>query len=408
MSVVFDTGLPGNGKTLFLVNEIIRKLVETDRFVVTTCTEIKVARLQEYIFERYPNFPGNVTQRLHFIEKADTTEFYRYRGKLTLPPFVPLPRTASEKEKDAAHAAYFAQITDPRGVDYYLTEAHRHFKADTWSDMSDLIMFYFTQHRHLDDNVMIETQLAKQVVIQLRDLADECIYIQNHYRQRFGWFQKPGCFYVRRYYSVPKTLGAGEPYATGKFYLDVKGVASCYNTRGAVVEGTGGTEQEVRKKGLPLWSLFAASAAAVVLVCAAIWYIPKLAVLGLGKLVGHMSDTAQTALKDGLHLEPNAPLTTRPNEGKPAAVPAVAGDRLVGSPTGRPPGRDDHEKGLFVTGMLWKGGEFIIIMSDGTRRSNSSKVPLLVQYHGESYWFAQNTLSPAGAVKSPARPFRRP
>lgn len=269
----FRTGLPGSGKSLSLVRDIYWKLVYSNRMVGTTLTELDPGKLTAYIAAKHPGENFNIERRLFFIPKAETSTFYRFRGTKTFEKPPRIPKTASVEEKEAICEAYFKQFDGMPGVDYFLTEAHRHFKADTWSEMSDVVMFYASQHRHLDDNVCVETQVPKMVVVQFRDLAEICVEMQNHYRQRFGYFQKIGRFVAVYYYGVPKPGTKGEVSHTTTFLLDKAGLAGCYATRGAIT-GVGGAtpETDTVKKGLPFWTIPILAVVALVVISVAIWF----------------------------------------------------------------------------------------------------------------------------------------
>lgn len=263
MSIRFITGLPGHGKSLLMVRKIAETLLNTKRTVVTTLTEIDRAALYQYLQNKAGDVDVGVHKRLFFIEKKDTGEFYRFRGAYTLGPAPQFVKTADTKQVDATLTEYFSEPSTSGGVDYFITEAHRHFKADRWDTMSDTVMYYCTQHRHFDDNVWIESQLPKQVVVQLRDLCDECVEMRNLYRERFGFFKKPGCFRAIWYYSVPTKGSKADPFLRETFLLDKEGIASCYATRGAIV-GTGQPETQPPKRGLPFWTMFVFAGVGVV------------------------------------------------------------------------------------------------------------------------------------------------
>jgi len=302
MSIRFIVGLPGHGKTLFMMHRICDTLLNTKRVVVTTLQEIDVPKLHAYLATKAPNRDLQLHRRLFFVAKGDTAEFCRHRGHETLAPLPLYDKRVDTKTIDTELTAYYGPAieythTHP-GVDFFITEAHRHLKADRWDSMADALSFYFTQHRHFDDNIWIETQLPKQVAVQIRDLCDECVELRNHYRERFGWFPKKGCFRAIWYYSVPKTGTRPEPFLRESFTLDVKGIAGCYSTRGAIT-GTGTPETPPDKKGLPFWTLFAAGAAVICLVPLLIIGGFKLINYGIGAAFKSGEKTLTTKVMDG-------------------------------------------------------------------------------------------------------------
>jgi len=362
----FRTGLPGSGKSLSLVRDIYWKLVYTNRKVGTTLVELDVGKLTAYIAKKHPHDNFRINERLFFIPKSDTATFYRYRGDVTFDKPPPMPKTASQEEKDKICEDYFRQYEAREGVDYFLTEAHRHFKADTWADMSDVVMFYASQHRHLDDNVCVETQVPKMVVVQFRDLAEICCELQNHYRQRFGYFQKIGRFVAVYYYGVPKPGTKGEVSHKTTFTLDKVGLASCYATRGAIT-GIGGAtpETDVVKKGLPFWAIPVGGTVFLAVVCCAIWFSGDLFGWAFKSVIGRFFKPAQKAVQEkvvtGTGIEPRATNTLVP-------------------PVSVPPG----EHGVTLRSVTIKGQRAIFVLSDGRVWSSRNKLLIGCEYDPET------------------------
>jgi len=402
MSIEFVTGLPGHGKTLFNVHSIVRRLESTDRRQVTTLTELKLPELTHFINKRNPKRGIDLPRRLSFIEKGNTAQFYRYRGEFTLPPPPRLAKDMSDAERDALLSQYFEPLTKGRGVDYVLTEAHRHFRSEAWSEMAAVTMFYLTQHRHFDDNVTIETQLPKQVVVQLRDLADECHELRNHYREQFGWFRKPGKFKVRHFYRVPKTDSA-EPYRTTEFKLDPEGFANCYRTRGAVGEGTDTPETDPKPKALPFWTIWAAVALALVLLPLVIWGVIR----GTGKALGAVMSVTADATADvgeGAFGEQDKPTPKPPKppggawHEQPAwqPPPSSAAQPVVKAGQKLPPA---------VTGYMQAGDRLVIQLDDGTTRQVGTGAIETFHVRGQAFkWKAtksdQRLTAPQKSVES--------
>lgn len=351
----FRTGLPGSGKTLSLVRDIYYRLVTTDRMIGTTLTELDPARLAAYIARKHPGRNFNVERRLFFIPKEETSTFYRFRGLKTFdrpPSFV---KTASQEEKDAACSRYFAQFAGLPGVDYFITEAHRFFRADTWSEMADIVTFYASQHRHLDDNVCIETQVPKMVVVQFRDLAEICVEMQNHYRQRFGMFQKIGRFVAVYYYGVPKPGTKGEESHRTTFLLDKEGLASCYATRGAIV-GVGGATPETQniKKGLPFWLLPTAILCALVLVSWGIMHSGRAFQWVTRSVFGGFMGTTEKAVK-----------AIAPDMAGVTPKPSLVAPQPSGTPGNSDPATEPKTV-VRLRSVSLRGRDAIFVLSDGT------------------------------------------
>lgn len=360
----FRTGLPGSGKSLSLVRDIYWKLVYTNRIILTTLTELDVDRLSAYIAKQHPGKDYNISRRLFFIPKTDTATFYRYRGLKTFPPPPPLGKTMSVEEKDAICEKYFAQYVGLPGVDYVLTEAHRHFKADTWSAMSDVVTFYASQHRHLDDNAIIETQVPKMVVVQFRDLAEICCEMQNHYRQRFGMFQKVGRFVGVYYYGVPKPGTAGVESHRTTFLLDKKGLASCYATRGAIT-GVGGATPETEnvKKGLPFWMIPLGGVALLAVVTTGIWLSGDVFKWVMNTLGSRFLPTLTTADGPAIADTPAAENAIVSN------LPGTDRIKAQGKPSDAPPAEKPPVR---IKSALIRGQRAIFILTDGRILTDAS------------------------------------
>lgn len=358
----FRTGLPGSGKSLSLVRDIYWKLVYSKRMVGTTLTELDKGKLSEYIAKKHPGENYDIENRLFFIPKSDTSTFYRYRGTKTFDKPPAIPKTASREESDRICEKYFEQYKGLQGVDYFLTEAHRHFKADTWSDMSDIVMFYASQHRHLDDNVCVETQVPKMVVVQFRDLAEICVEMQNHYRQRFGHFQKIGRFVAVYYYGVPKPGTKGEVSHKTTFFLDKAGLASCYATRGAIT-GVGGAtpETDTVKKGLPFWTIPVLGIVALVLIVSLIWTSGDIFQWGIKKVGQKFLPESAKLVKAATT---QSPLTATKEKPK-----LPAGQKVYEQVTQQ---QVDTGQPLYVKSASRMNGRITIKMSDGTTYTENS------------------------------------
>jgi len=350
MSVRFIVGLPGHGKSLFMVRRIAQTLLETNRVVVTTLTEIDRAALYQYLQKKNGDVDLGVHRRLFFIDKKDTSEFYRYRGAYTLGPSPQFPKNADARMVDVALTQFFAEASTSGGVDYFITEAHRHFKADRWDTMSETVMYYCTQHRHFDDNVWVETQLPKQVVVQLRDLCDECVEMRNFYRERFGWFKKPGCFRAIWYYSVPKQGSKAEPFLRETFLLDKDGIAACYATRGAIV-GTGQPETQPPKRGLPFWTMFAFAAVGVVSIPVILTMLFKGVNAGMASAFG----AGKKAMEEKVGVKKEEP--------KPKTVTVNGQEKEI------PTSGSIDVTAVTIDGMVNANGKTIFYFSDGTALS---------------------------------------
>lgn len=402
MSILFTVGLPGQGKGLVNMREIQRKLENTKRHIVTSMTEIEMDKLVPFIEGRFPKDNLRVPERMHFIEKDKVSQFYRYRGRWTLPPPPRIPRDVSDEEKDRICEEYFKPITEGEpmygGVEYHLTEAHRHFRSEKWSEMGHLAIFYLTQHRHFDDNVVIETQLPKQVIVQMRDLGEECWEMSNHYKQRMGWFAKPGCISIKKFYRVPKTESA-EPYATETFKIDPKGIAGCYRTRGAVGIGGSTPETIVAKKALPFWMIPVLAVGVVVAACAGLWLLPKVVMGGLGKLMKSTTEATEGAFREAIPFDPLKKIATAGTPPTTAAIPS-GGFHVEQKAGVTEPAKPE----VWAVGYVAGPKGVIVELSDGSRRSTVAGVVENIQIKGQSYTLKRPLkVPPSEPLQTPAK-----
>jgi len=291
----FITAIPGGGKTYTAMRFIAHEILSTNRWVVTNLTEIRMDVFSQYFHDEYPNSGVDLSQRLQIIQKTDSTQWYRFRGSYTLPPFAFKvdqrgKPTETPEERDARMEAYFSEVgkhSEDKGCVYFIDEGHRHFRAESWADFSHLAMFYLSQLRHLNDVFWVLTQFPEQVIITLRRLAFDCHHLRNHYVESFMFWKKPGGIAWSQFNSVPKfdAVSSLEPMDSGRVKLDMK-LAKCYYTRGALGGKSELAETKPHTKKLPFWTLWAAVALASLLLMFVFFQIPKAASFLTHKVVG--------------------------------------------------------------------------------------------------------------------------
>lgn len=252
------TGQPGNGKTLYAVSQIIDALVYTDRFICTNIP-LKLDNLSAYIQIKYPNVSVDLSTRIMLLtEPEDVFYFYRFRSGGVLPDFQVEkgihPTQLIEKAK--SYFSLINQHSTQAGCLYVIDEAHDIYNARNWQTSSAMSLYYFTKHRHLGDDVILITQHLPQIDKQLRNLISKFYVLVNYNTRNLGIFRMPGKFVARVYFDNPSpTLPPAEKIS---FKLDAAGVASCYETCGAL--GVNTTDQKTfstkRAGKLPFWSMY--------------------------------------------------------------------------------------------------------------------------------------------------------
>lgn len=364
-------GLPGGGKTYYMVTKIIEELRYTERFIVTNCEELDLPRIREYLQEVDPDreIPIDLDERLLVIPKEETFRFYRHRsGGLVLP----MPREANAEGRRLKREEFLAGMVDyflptqekpawSKPVSYFIVEAHDYFNAQDWQEVGRAAQYYATKHRHLHDEIILETQLVEQCDASMRRLVEQTHEIENHYNRSFGMFANRGCFKRRVYF---KQKGpASIPYETTEFKLDPKGIGSCYHTTGALGMMDRGKEAKGfgRVRKLPWWTLWIGAAAAMALVFLVIATVPKLIGGFLGSIVSGTTEGMRSQLQAG--AQPGKPLP--PNrQPEPLVdwtkVPGTAVHRAPDTKPAAPIASD-----VLVTGILQQGARITITLSDG-------------------------------------------
>lgn len=308
------TGTPGSGKTLYLVHLLIEELLWTERTIVTNIP-IQRANLLGYVeknLESRSEWKDRVIdldQRIVAIDLEQSFEFFRYRSDGLILPSPPdfddngqrLHKREFENRFNEYVKPIFNDIKTSKPVTYLLSEAHRFFATADWASVGRSAQAYLTHHRHLHDEVVFDTQHYEQLAKQLRLLIAECWVMENQYNQKFGPFRKrPG--FVRKGYLARPT--GSLPFETARFQLDASGVASCYQSTGALGElGDRGPEEKRRIKGLPWWSLWAFSGVGIVVICLAIMMLPKLTGSMIGGFIGGVSKGASEKLVHDSSIE---------------------------------------------------------------------------------------------------------
>jgi hypothetical protein len=360
-------GLPGNGKTLFCVSKIIDELLYSERMVITSCQDLKLDRLNAYLQERMPDRVIDLEKRILVLEKEEAFHFYRFRaGGLVLPP---MPESKGERrmrpeEFIESVQNYFAPLRDKpeflTPVSYFITEAHDYFNADEWQQRGRAVQYYASKHRHLHDELVLETQFPGQLDNKMRELVQETHELINNYQRQIGPFARRGGFERRVFYKVPK--GKAEPFQTVTFTLDTAGVASCYHTTGALGIMERGAEEKGfgRIRRLPWWSMWAGAGAIALLVGAILFTVPGL----LGKMLGSMVSATEKGMRQQLVPSENLPDLRRNMRPQTTVPETLERPTTVG---GRHPD-------LVVDGYVVRNGTINVILSDGRTFTESDGV----------------------------------
>lgn len=324
-------GKPGSGKSLYATQRLILELVEGERNVVTNLP-LRVARLNEYLQQRYPSINTRLVERLRILTDEEMREFWKYRGP-------------SGEDKGE------------RGVAYFLDEAHIAFNARDWATLGRGALHYLSQHRKLGDIVWPITQAAGNLDKQFRSVAEDFTVLRNEYTAKYGPFRGRGRFVRKTYLSEPTPKA--EPFETATFHLDVAGVASCYDTAKGI--GVHGSKADMgrRAKGIPIMWVIPGGIALAALCGVIPWLLGKGA---QSWIAGDAPAVAETpASVEG---------TAGAGPSRPVSRPAPSSVVLEGSVS--LPGLewvpdDKPERPLWVNGLITVPGVYAAVayLSDG-------------------------------------------
>lgn len=350
----FVTGKPGGGKTLYAVSLIVRELVETQRPVVTNVS-LKLDELNAYLQERHPSASVDLARRVVILEETQLSEFYRYRGAGKI---LGMRRDIASGSNGGKLEEVLPDLTtkdtEDVGCFFVLDEVHVAFSARQWTKINSAgLLYYLSQHRKLNDDVLTISQSIELVDKQFRLTAQAFHVIRNQYLEKFKGMKLPGGF-VRRSYLVPPTSPNAEPYEYAKTKLDRR-LAACYDTSGGVgIAGRGKPETAKKVRGLPLWTLGVALAAILI----AAFYVPDL----LAWSMTRGASRAREATASEAVVPPASPArSTAEMLAVPAPVvrPSVVSDASHVSPLAPPAVR--------VVGIVEGRGGGWVELDDGTR-----------------------------------------
>jgi len=388
--IQFFTGKPGDGKTLFAVRQIIDDLCTSDCFVVTNIP-LNVPAVCEYVGRRRDDF--RFDDRVRIIGDNLVYEFYRVRAGGVLLEASPDMLCKNEAAKrlprpefvEVMKTIFLTIKTKPEAqipTRYYIDEAHNYFNAREWANAGRGLLYYASQHRHLHDEIVLITQVMENVEKQLRSLASETHAIRNNLRRRIGLVRLRPRFVVRSFYGVQ--ADTGKPFSTATFELDVKGIAGCYQTVGALGVFSK-PEAKVNKAPLPWWSLWVLGFCAVGLVVGGFTSLPYLGGAMARKVIGGGGSSQESASPPAVA------------DAAPVARPSVASARMVASDTRTAGG---FESATWCTGYVIRAGLVNALLSDGTTVTESEALTRIgrnaITLNGRAY-----------ALRATARPASR-
>jgi hypothetical protein len=287
MAISCFTGKPGNGKTLTMMHFLAEDLFRTNRFIVTNIP-VKLEELAEFIeseTDRRNLKSIKLHERLLCIDTVEALMFWRFRPcGLILPKWDGKSgegKVLPEEELLKASKKYWQRIGKHKGattpVSYYISEAHRYYNAKRFAAISVIAELYATHHRHLHDEVYLDTQFPKQLCVAMRELIEEWHVLRNDYNRNVGFVKMIPRIRMSSYYEMPTGGALQKPFDKRSIFIKENGVAGCYESTGALgaIERAQDTEEQKKKKGIDLRVFVGACVLGVVLFFLALTLAPK-------------------------------------------------------------------------------------------------------------------------------------
>lgn len=263
MAIHFITGRPGAGKGLYTMKLVVEELRSTNRPIITNFPILK-PKLAEYMQEEFGQTFDILTRIILLESREDLTNFYRVRkeNKDGTLHFLDV-----ENDSKGKAVSYDIDGAQDGGVYYVLDEVHIVFGARDWQEMGRAVLFYASQHRKLGDDVILISQVPKNVDSQFRGIAQDFSTIRNHGMEKFLMFKQPSMFARMTYMNMP-TGTRDQPLEQSYFRLNLK-QANCYETARGVglgpKDGAKADKGQDRRKGLHIF-----------------WIVPIFLTIGVG------------------------------------------------------------------------------------------------------------------------------
>jgi len=337
---------------MYSVKLIMDELLYGSRVVITN-VGLNLESINEYIQREYPTKSVNLFERLILIDEDAMGQFFTVR-----PPGSIGPKLLTKQQWTEGKNPDYSGITD-KGVMYVLDEIHIKFNARAWMNTGQDVLYYLSQHRKLGDTVVWITQAINNVDKQFRSVTQDYTFIRNLAKERMSHFSLPSIF-TRQTYTTPPTDNS-TPMETGSFRMNVKGLASLYDTaKGVGIHGQAGADTGEKKKGLPWW---VGVGIVVIIAIACFAFIPK--------IVAKIFSPNIPALEK--KVDPGQPLATN---NPPAATAQLATPKPIEQPKVE---AATETNSVTVIGYHKLFGQYVIMLSDGNEIKEGD--PLLQQIH---------------------------
>jgi len=323
----FVLGLPGAGKGLFL-SKLLWRALKAQRQPVVTNLAVDLDKLQAFC-DGEGNLDVRVLDWVYKLTDEQTRRFWRVRrrwvveGELRMADWV-----EHAPDLEAGKGVSCSAIDAAAGGTIYLIdEAQLHFASRAWKDFGTEALWYFSQHRHFGDEVILATQNLKNLDSVLRDLGQEYHLLSNLGKQSIRGMGKGAYFKRLSFYQPPYRGGQcdnGPVYSRLPWEVAKGGWYSSAGGVGIIGDGAADTKKAARGLSPRVWV-----PALVVLVVGVIglgMWLPRLVTRGALATLRQKTEAADRAINAGRHVQAasNAPA------GEPVPFMASASLRAAG------------------------------------------------------------------------------
>jgi len=360
------SGLPGAGKGVYAMMQIINELRSTDRHIVTNLAVKldpwvrslgrKRSRGEKGLLAHLRDTYGetfDAEKRIHVVQDEQMKFFYTWRvnhdGQL-----IELPANRN-KHTGQIESLELDAFSATQPMCYVADEAGQFWGARDWQKTADGLAWYNRQHRKAGDDFWVCVQHSSQLDKQMRTLFQEYHSLVNHKFRKIGIFKQPD--------KISVVVGNESPDMRSKLPIlptlisfDKVGLGGSFDTAAGVgVRGTG-ADLETKSKGLPWWGLFAGLVGIGVIVI----FFAKGAGWFTGSLLTAKKGQVGTAMENKLETAKQQNPAIQKTERQPE--PAVQKLATVTAPTNE----------VVILGKCYTpGAGWEVWLSDGTTLRNS-------------------------------------
>jgi len=343
-------GSPGAGKSFGALKDLVEELAYGERLIVTNLS-LDLGMLNAYMQKKFEWWTDDINLRIRVITEDETGEFYSYRT-VGMPPLNVPCRALSLAGQ---HVVY---PENNIGVAYYIDEAHIKFDAREWKDAGPELTYYASQHRKLNDEVVLITQHPDMLNNRMRMLCQQFWSFNNHGLERlWTYFSKPAYFTCEVHRRIPQGTFVPPPEEVHRYRLQ-KDLADCYDTSAGVgIKGRKLPEKKPRLGFSVLWMIIPLAVVVYLLFMVPEWVAKGLVFATTG---------SEAKISTAVTAAVNPVASTAPTPDRPAApqLPKTEAPRL---PT--------------VKSYVVIRGDAIVTLSDGTVLSRADGVAEITKDH---------------------------